>query len=155
MLFISVHKLTLPSRWPMGHPHGHLQRELSWLDFDIDDQGISHEIPNGHAPQRGLYIFIYGGDCLKIGYAGDTTQPVFTYRHYGYNFGSTLANSIRNDPNCAALYSGFEPNDPSPWMRGNLRRINITFDAAKDPRKFVLKHLEAFFHETFDPRYEG
>ena len=41
-------------------------------------------------------------------------------------------------------------------MLQNLRRINITFSGANlNPRKFLLKHLEAFFHSTFQPRYEG
>jgi hypothetical protein len=153
MLFIAANKLTLPVRWPNPGIH----REFSWGDFTVVDQGVPHVHPHSGATlgrgNWGLYVFCHNDVCLKIGIA--TTQLACD-RHYGYKHRSTLAKSMKGDANSITLYPGFNPPGPKPWMLQNLRRINITFSGANlNPRKFLLKHLEAFFHSTFQPRYEG
>ena len=152
-LFIAAHKLTLPFRWPNVGIH----REFSRRDFTVFDQGVPHRHPHPDATlgagNWGLYVYCHNDVCLKIGHA--TIQPAYA-RHYDDQHDSTLAISMRSDPNMITLYPGFEPLAPKPWMLQNLHRINITFSGATlDPRKFLLKHLEAFFHSTFQPRYEG
>jgi hypothetical protein len=125
---------------------------LSRQHFTVEDQGCPHRPPNLPRGKSGVYLFYFGDQCLKIGIAGTESAARFVSQHYGFKAPSTLAKSLRR---CPGEYPGFAEANAKSWMLNHLRRVNITFPASLDQRKFFLKLLEEFLHLILQPRFEG
>jgi len=120
--------------------------------IDVIDLGCPHcarTLPRG---KMGIYSFALNDRFLKIGKAGSNSGPRFTYQHYKPGSAqSTLASSILSDPEMKK-YSLSTDNIES-WMKKNLRRIDILFDANFGP--LVLSFAETSLHLKYQPKYEG
>jgi hypothetical protein len=124
------------------------QFDAKRIDFK---ECVDHEIatlPNGRS-----YVYVFwmpdGDRYLKIGKAGPNSQPRI-YQHYSVdNAKSTLARSIRDNPDGIGLSA--TPEDPRQWIREHTRLfLFIMPDGDRFPRNF----LEAYLHLRFNPVYE-
>jgi hypothetical protein len=120
--------------------------------FVVLDRGVPHQAETLPRRKMGIYTFAFNDYFLKIGKAGEKSGPRFTYQHYKpHSAQSTLAASILSDPEMQQYNISVENIEP--WMKSNLRRIDIFFDADLGP--LVLSLAETSLHLKYQPKYEG
>ena len=133
-----------------------LGNELKTEDYYIEDMGCPHEqperLPEGYVA---IYVFAYYSEgeyeFLKIGKANENSNARFTSQHYGFRANNTLARSICADEKFQK--KGITEENVRQWMLQNLHRINILIKA--DCGRAMTELVEAIFHYSFRPRYEG
>lgn len=116
------------------------------------DRGQPHKAPKLPDGKMAVYTFIYNGEFLKIGKAGQNSGPRYTSQHYNPGSAqSNLAKSILED--VAMQGMGITEENVGEWIKSNCRRIDIELDA--DLGIFTLELVEAILHYKYAPRYEG
>jgi hypothetical protein len=129
----------------IGHP---IQKK----QFYIQDFGVPHEPTPLPANKMAIYMFIHNGQFLKIGKVGKNSNPRFQYHHYKPTRApSTLSKSLLNDSSMNDY--GLNIDNVEHWMKQNLHRINIIFNAELGNNALAL--VETNMHYTFKPKYEG
>jgi hypothetical protein len=126
---------------------------VSLRDIQVEYLEAPHTPPRRlPAGKMAVYGFCHEGNWLKIGMAGPNSNARYTSQHYNPNSaGSTLAKSLVDDPDAAAL-SNFNPDAPGDWIKSTTGRVNVLLDAKHGLLLPAL--LEAFLHVRLRPRYE-
>jgi len=100
-----------------------------------------------------VYIFLWKGQCLKVGKAGPKSHARYTSQHYNYaSSQSNLSKSLFASRESLALHELSEAESGS-WIKANTERVNLLIDAACGMP--VLTLLEAFVQCRLSPRFEG
>ena len=128
------------------------------------ERGDTHHpttLPRG---MRGVYVFLAGEHCFKVGKAGTKSQARWNSHHYNLDetTPSTLPKSIvRNNE----MFKPFFPADIhgeidalcktniQAWIKHNLSRIEFLIPDDGDP--FALSLLEALVQFRLKPKFEG
>ena len=100
-----------------------------------------------------VYGFWWDGSWLKIGKAGLKTKARYTSQHYTGSAMSTLAGSLRADPEFINKKTGFSVASPGDWIKAETNRFNILIPGVHGILLVAL--LEAFLHLRLRPLYEG
>jgi len=115
--------------------------------------------PSPHQPPRslpsgkqGVYVFIYGDRCLKVGKAGPNSVARFCNHHYGLNAPSTLAKSVLKFQADIGV-SGLTSANVKEWICQNTSRANFLLPTGLG--QFALTLLEAFVQCALQPEFEG
>ena len=118
----------------------------------VIDRGQPHKAPKLPDGKMAVYTFIYNGEFLKIGKAGQNSGPRYTSQHYNPGSAqSNLARSILGDEAMRGM--GITEENVGEWIKSNCRRIDIEIDA--DLGAFTLELVEAILHYKYTPKYEG
>ena len=99
-----------------------------------------------------MYVFSDKEQVLKVGRAGQNSQPRYVSHHYNLSAPSTLAKFILNDEEKRHKHNLNEDN-VSDWIKDRTDRVNFLVDA--DMGKWILNLLEAFIQCRLHPIYEG
>jgi len=111
---------------------------------------------------QGVYAFLLGDRCLKVGKAGPKTQARFTSQHYGLNAPSTLTKSIlANRQRLVDLLPTGRRDEVATlsevtagaWIERNTARLHIFLPTMAGPLPLAL--LEAFVQCRLNPVFEG
>jgi hypothetical protein len=123
-------------------------------DIEIERLAAPHKPPSILPPGKAaVYVFDYGGRCLKIGKVGPNSQARYVSQHYNPTSAkSTLAKSILAD---TEIFSGeaFDQTTVGAWIKDNTQRINFLIDIRHGIGVVTL--LEAFLQCRLRPKYEG
>jgi len=124
--------------------------DIPRTDIDVAMLLAPHRPPSSLPSGRlGVYVFMLGDRCLKVGKAGPKSQARFCSQHYGTNAPSTLAKSLLKSD----LTSGLDPSNIKDWICQNTARINFLMPAAHGV--FALSLLESFIQCRLLPEFEG
>ena len=105
------------------------------------------------AGKVGIYCFwLESWGWLKIGMAGPNSQPRWTSHHYWGCALSTLAGSLRSDPEMAEP-ARLDRDALRAWIIRHTCRANILMPSRMG--RGILLRLEGFLHARLNPRYEG
>jgi len=107
-------------------------------------------LPKG---KMAVYVFLWKGECLKVGKVGPNSQARYTSQHYSpSSSNSNLAKSIVSAREKLGL-SGVSESNVGSWIKSNVDRVNILIDSGCGIP--VLTLLESFFQCRLRPRFEG
>jgi len=129
--------------------------------IDMADSGLSVEyLPAPHRPPSALpkgksavYVFMWRGECLKVGKAGPKSQARYTGQHYSpLSSNSNLAKSLFSARDELGL-AGLSESTVGDWIRANTARYNFLLDSSCGIP--VLTLLESFLQCRLRPRFEG
>lgn len=122
-----------------------------------------HRRPSNLPPGfQAVYAFLVDQRCLKVGKAGPKTQARFTSQHYGMNAPSTLAKSIRANPQLLvdllpperrSEVSTLSEATVGVWIERNTARLHIFLPTPAG--SCALGLLEAFVQCRLNPLFEG
>jgi hypothetical protein len=110
-----------------------------------------HRPPSLPKGMLGVYVFMLGDSCLKVGKAGPKSSSRFCSHHYGTNARSTLANSLLKVPPNGV--EGLNVDNVKQWICDKTTRINFLIPTERGI--FALSLLEAFVQCRMQPVYEG
>ncbi len=136
----------------------------------IDCHALYMEMGESHQPstlkndEKGVYVFLYGNYCFKVGKAGNKSQARWNSHHYNLDesTASTFPKSIVKD---IERFKSFFPaikhqeieqlnkDTMKSWIQNNISRIE--FKISSDESDFALNFLEAFIQFRLMPEYEG
>ena len=126
---------------------------IARADIDVTVLPMPHRPPSSLPTGRlGVYVFMYGERCLKVGKAGPKSQARFCSQHYGTNAPSTLAKSLLKSHVSLGI-SELDPTRVKAWICENTTRINFLMPAAHGI--FALSLLESFIQCRLSPEFEG
>jgi hypothetical protein len=117
-------------------------------------------LPAPHLPPSALppgkmavYVFLWKGQCLKVGKVGPKSQARYTSQHYNPKSArSNLSKSILSF--CADLnLESLTEENVGGWIKSDVDRINILLDASLGIG--VLSLLESYLQCQLQPRFEG
>ncbi len=123
-------------------------------DIQIENLPAPH-VPPGALPsgKMAVYIFHWGGQCLKVGKVGPKSRARYTSQHYNpKSSNSNLAKSILKDKAVMGV-TDVEENTVGNWVKQNTDRLNFLV-----PERFgipLLSLLEAFLQCRLKPCFEG
>jgi hypothetical protein len=117
-------------------------------------------LPAPHTPPSALpkgktaiYVFLWKGECLKVGKVGPNSHARYTHQHYSpLSSKSNLAKSILSAHSTLGIPSVSESNIGA-WIKSNVDRINFLLDARCGIPTLSL--LEGFLQCRLKPRFEG
>ena len=126
--------------------------------------GASHRQSTLRSGEQGVYVFLQGFTCLKVGKAGPNSTARWNSNHYYFAVSqpSRLANSLINeseklksalpqyDPTVLALLNRGNTRD---WMMTNLSRIE--FKITSEASIGALNLLEGIVQYRLNPVFEG
>src|SRR5207253_58140 len=113
---------------------------------------VPHRPPSSSPTGKSaVYVFIFGGRCLKVGKAGPKSAARFCTQHYGANARSTLAKSLLKHPSKVGV-TGVDLTNVKLWICENTARINFLIPSGD---VFALSLLEAFVQCRLQPAFEG
>jgi hypothetical protein len=119
-------------------------------DIDVAVLSMPHRPPSSLPSGRlGVYVFMLGDRCLKVGKAGPKSRARFCSQHYGTNAPSTLAKSLLKSD----LALDLNPSNIKDWICQNTTRVNFLMPAAHGV--FALSLLESFVQCRLLPEFEG
>jgi hypothetical protein len=132
---------------------------LAGISIPIGDIVIE-QWPAPHCPPtilpRGLqaiYVFLYSGQCLKVGKVGAKSSARYCSQHYGVGRApSTLAKSLIKHQSRLGL-THLDVSCVADWIRKNTDRVNFLFPAKYGP--LALSLFEAFVQCRLKPLLEG
>ncbi len=136
----------------------------------IDCQAVYMEMGENHQPttlknnEKGVYVFLYGNCCFRVGKAGNKSQARWNSHHYNLDEStpSTFPKSIKKD---IERFKNFFPTEKhqeieqlnkdnmKAWIQNNISRIE--FKISSDQSDFALNFLEALIQFRLTPEYEG
>jgi len=99
-----------------------------------------------------VYVFMYGGRCLKVGKAGAKSTARYCSQHYGLNASSTLAKSLIKSQAHLGL-TGLDESNIGNWICQNTNRINVLVPSKSGVA--LLSLLESFIQCRLNPEFEG
>lgn len=114
----------------------------------LDPHRPPSSLPRG---KYGVYVFMFGDRCLKVGKAGLKSSARFCGQHYGTNAPSTLAKSLLKRPPSGV--TGLDVTNVGAWICDNTTRINFLIPAKNGI--FARSLLEAFVQCRLLPEFEG
>ncbi|MEW5936945.1 MAG: hypothetical protein AB1665_03885 [Candidatus Thermoplasmatota archaeon] len=126
-----------------------IEREEITVEFLHCPHQQPRDLPHG---KMAVYGFGMGGKWLKIGKAGPNSNARYTSQHYTGSAKSTLAGSLRKDPDFPETDS-LGKYELSDWIKLNTYRVNILISSEK-PRE-LLSLIEDYLHLRLKPKYEG
>ena len=116
-------------------------------------------LPTPHRPPSslpsgspGVYVFMFGDRCLKVGKAGPNSVARFCSQHYGTNAPSTLANSLLKSQSSMGT-TNLDPANIKAWICENTTRLNFLLPSKHGV--FALSLLESFAQCRLRPEFEG
>jgi hypothetical protein len=122
-------------------------------EIEVDILHTPHRPPSSLPKGKfGVYAFMFGDRCLKVGKAGPKSAARFCGQHYGINAPSTLAKSLLKLPSSIGV-TGLDITSVKAWICQNTARINFLIPAKHGI--FALSLLEAFVQCRLHPEYEG
>jgi hypothetical protein len=122
-------------------------------EIEVDILDTPHRPPSSLPKGRfGVYVFMFGDRCLKVGKAGPKSSARFCGQHYGINAPSTLAKSLLKLQSSIGV-TGLDVTSVKAWICENTARINFLIPAKHGI--FALSLLEAFVQCRLRPEYEG
>jgi len=141
--------------------HDHLQALANLADIPIapdEIRIISQKAP--HKPPSSLpsgkmavYIFVYNGQCLKVGKVGSKSNARYTSQHYyPGSSNSNLAKSIMANPAKVGLCS-IDAANVGEWIKNQTDRIDILFTIELGIPFLTL--AESFLQYWLKPTFEG
>jgi hypothetical protein len=123
-----------------------------------------------HAPsvlrngEQGVYVFLRGELCFKVGKAGPNSAPRWSSNHYKFNGNqnSIFANTIisKNEhfrslfpDNQQNIFNDLTQENTKVWIRQNISRME--FKISSDESIGALNLLEGLVQYRMNPIYEG
>ncbi len=100
----------------------------------------------------GVYVFMFGERCLKVGKAGPNSNARFCSQHYGTKAPSTLAKSLLKSGSSLGI-AGLDPTNVKAWICENTTRLNFLMPV--EHGIFALSLLESFVQCRLLPEFEG
>ena len=128
--------------------------DMSSLSISVVESPAPHELPpslkNGDVA---VYVFIWKGECLKVGKVGPKSHARYISHHYNPSSSpSNLARSILIDKDKMGLQQMSEQNIGK-WISENVDRVNYVIHGTKTIP--TLNLLEVFLQCRLTPRFEG
>jgi hypothetical protein len=112
-----------------------------------------HKQPSSLPPERmAVYVFMFGGRCLKVGKAGPNCAARFCSQHYGSRAPSTLAKSLVKRQ-AEIEVSNLNDSNVKAWILDNTTRVNFLIPSHYGV--FALSLLEVFVQCRLKPKFEG
>lgn len=122
-----------------------------------------HRRPQLPAGFQGVYVFMLGDRCLKVGKAGPKARARFTSQHYSPNSApSTLAKSILTSKDLVVAASplavpheveALSGETVGAWIEKNTARASLLLPVSFGAAPLAL--LEAFIQCQLNPLFEG
>lgn len=129
-----------------------LGHEIPSVKIVCIDRGEPHTPAMLRQGQMAVYLFEYQGQVMKVGKAGPKSNARFASMHYNPSSSkSNLSKSLLADPEFSEY--GLDALTVGPWIRNNMRRVDILLDA--DVGIYALNLIESCLQYRFKPRYEG
>ena len=136
----------------------------------IDCSALYMEMGQAHIPtalkndEKGVYVFLYGSHCFKVGKAGPKSQARWNSHHYNLDkkTPSTFPKSIQKDVERFKRFfpvekheeiDGLNPNNIKEWIRCNISRIEFKISSSESD--YALNFLESLIQFRLMPEYEG
>lgn len=128
------------------------------------EKGTSHQPTALSNNQKGVYVFLNGNYCFKVGKAGSKSKARWNSHHYNLDetTPSTFPKSIKKD---TGRFKNFFPagkhqeiDDLNPeniraWIQNNISRME--FIISGNESDYALNLLEALLQFRLMPEYEG
>lgn len=122
-------------------------------DIEVEYCPAPHKQPKRLPPERmAVYVFMFGGRCLKVGKAGPNCAARFCGQHYGSSAPSTLAKSLVKRQ-AEIEVSNLNALNVKEWILDNTTRVNFLLPSHYGV--FALSLLEAFVQCRLQPKFEG
>lgn len=126
---------------------------VSRPDLEVIVLGVPHKPPSSLPTGKlGVYVFLFGDRCLKVGKAGQKSAARFCSQHYGTNAPSTLAKSLLKAPASVGVTT-LDPSTVKAWICENTARLNFLLPSRYG--MFALSLLESFVQCRLNPEFEG
>lgn len=136
----------------------------------VECTAVYMEMGENHVPttlgtsEKGVYVFLYGNYCFKVGKAGANSQARWNSHHYNLDntTPSTLPKSITKDTSRFKRFFPVEkhaeidnlsPDNVKEWIQNNISRIE--FKISNNESDFALNLLESLLQFRLMPEYEG
>lgn len=136
----------------------------------IDCIAVYMEMGKEHIPttlstsEKGVYVFLYGNYCFKVGKAGAKSQARWNSHHYNLDktTPSTFPKSIKKDIARFKCFFPVEKHDEidnltlgnvKEWIRNNTSRIEFKISSSESD--YALNFLESLLQFRLMPEYEG
>lgn len=134
---------------------------LSRADIRVEFTPAPHRRPTRlPAASQGVYAYLLGEVCLKVGKAGPQSVARYCSQHYGVKAPSTLSKSILAYPEHIATLLGLgvaavpsTAEQIGRWVEAHTGRLNILTPSHTGP--FALALLEGFVQCRLRPLFEG
>lgn len=121
--------------------------------LDVEFLDAPHRPPSRLPKGKlGVYGFCVDGCWLKVGKAGENSQPRWTSHHYWGCALSSLSGSLQSDPQMRGKI-GSNKAQVREWIMRETHRVNILLPA--DVGRMLHSRLEDFLIARLRPRYEG
>lgn len=121
------------------------------LELEVWPAGEGHVRTKLRAGYAAVYIFVWNGQCLKVGKVNQKSSARYSSQHYlPKSCRSNLALSLLGDAEFSSFIGG---GDVGEWIRKNTTRYNILIPVELGER--FVHFAEAFFILKCRPRFEG
>lgn len=128
------------------------------------EMGASHAPTTLSGREKGVYVFLYGGYCFKVGKAGAKSQARWNSHHYNLDAStrSTFPKSIKKDidrfkkfypTNKHNEIDNLTPENIKQWICDNTSRMEFKILSAET--EYALNFLESLLQFRLMPEYEG
>lgn len=126
--------------------------------------GKDHKPTTLSNDKKGVYVFISGKYCFKVGKAGSNSQARWNSHHYNLDetTPSTFPKSIIKDKKRFKTFfpsnkhneiDNLNKNNIKDWIQNNISRMEFIVSANES--NFALNLLEALTQFRLMPEYEG
>lgn len=136
----------------------------------VECSAVFMEMGKGHIPstlkrtEKGVYVFLYGNYCFKVGKAGAKSQARWNSHHYNLDktTPSTFPKSIKKDINRFKRFFPVEKHteidnlsseNVKKWIQDNISRMEFKISSLESD--YALHFLEALLQFRLMPEYEG
>ena len=134
------------------------------ISADFMQKGTDHNPTTLQTGDCGVYVFMVGEHCVKVGKAGSQSKARWSSHHYNLDktTPSTLPKSIiKNKVKFKELFSSEQHHEIDSltksnikkWIKNNLSRIEFLIKDNED--SFALNLLEALAQYRLQPLFEG
>ncbi len=140
--------------------------ELTGIECLVEfmDSGKMHKPSRLKSNEKGVYVFLLGNHCFKIGKANSNSQPRWNSHHYNLDktTPSTLPKSIKKNVERFKQFLPKEkhaeidqlcPGNFREWIENNTSRIEFKMSSSESD--FALNLLEALLQFRLKPIFEG
>jgi len=131
---------------------------------DYMEMGECHVPSTLSKTEKGVYVFLCGNYCFKVGKAGAKSQARWNSHHYNLDktTPSTFPKSIKKDTKRfkrffpVAKHSEIDELDAAnikEWIRANISRMEFKISSTES--EYALNLLESLLQFRLMPEYEG